>query len=275
MNDVLSLLALPAVQRSALALLIGAIGLPVVGVFVVGLDILPVRFAVMHVALLGIAVGLVTGLDPTLCGLVACAVAAAAVAPLGARPSGLSGAMGLLMTFAIAAALLVLSVSGVNANGAFELLWGSILAVRPVDVVVLGVLVVTVQAFFWSRRRSLALLLHDRELAICSGVAAGPLLLAVLVLVSLSIGAGIRLTGALLVDALTILPALTARNLGTSLRSMVVVAVLAGLVGNIAGFTVALATNQPPGPVLVLAAGTLTLLSFLAPRLPRIGVAMH
>lgn len=276
MSAVMDLLALPAVQRSALALLIGSLGLPVVGVFVVGLDILPVRFAVMHVALLGIAVGLVTGLDPTLCGLVACAVAAVAVAPLGSRPSGLSGAMGLLMTFAVAAALLVLSISGVNANGAFELLWGSILAVRPVDVAVVTVLVVAVQAFFWTRRRSLALLLYDRELAVCSGVAAGPLMLAVLVLVSLSIGAGIRLTGALLVDALTILPALTARNLGTSLRSMVVVSVVAGVVGNAAGFALALATNQPPGPVLVLAAGVLTLASFLVPHRPRAAAtALH
>lgn len=273
MSAVMDLLALPAVQRSAVALLIGSLGLPVVGVFVVGLDILPVRFAVMHVALLGIAVGLVTGLDPTLCGLVACAVAAAAVAPLGNRPSGLSGAMGLLMTFAVAAALLVLSISGVNANGAFELLWGSILAVRPVDVAVVTVLVVAVQAFFWTRRRSLALLLYDRELAVCSGVAAGPLMLAVLVLVSLSIGAGIRLTGALLVDALTILPALTARNLGSSLRSMVVVSVVAGVAGNVAGFALALATNQPPGPVLVLTAGVLTLASFLVPHRPRVATA--
>lgn len=276
MSAVLDLLALPAVQRSAVALVVGSLGLPVVGVFVVGLDILPVRFAVMHVALLGIAVGLVTGLDPTLCGLVACGVAAAAVAPLGSRPSGLSGAMGLLMTFAVAAALLVLSVSGVNANGAFELLWGSILAVRPVDVVVVTVLVVAVQVFFWTRRRSLALLLYDRELAICSGVAAGPLMLTVLVLVSLSIGAGIRLTGALLVDALTILPALTARNLGASLRSMVVVSVVAGVVGNVVGFALALVTNQPPGPVLVLTAGAFTLLSFLVPHRPWAArVAVH
>lgn len=69
------LLALEAVQRSALGLLIGALSLPVVGVFIVGLDIIAVRFAVMHVALLGIAVGLLTGLDPMLCGLVACALA--------------------------------------------------------------------------------------------------------------------------------------------------------------------------------------------------------
>jgi zinc transport system permease protein len=262
----LDLLALPAVQRSAIGLLIAAVGLPIVGVFIIGLDIIAVRFAMMHVALLGIAVGLLAGLDPMLCGLVACALAGAGVAPLARRPTGLPGAMGLLMTFAIAAALLVLSVSGVNATGAFELLWGSILATRDIDLVVLGALTVVVHVLFWRWRRQLALLLFDRELALCSGVAAGPLLLALLVVVAVAIGASIRLTGALLVDALTILPALGARNLGRSLRSMVLWAVALGVVGNIAGFTVALLLDQPPGPVLVLVAGTLTLLTYLIPE---------
>ena len=63
-------------------LLVAAVGLPVIGVVIVGLDIMPVRFAMMHVALLGIAVALLTGLDPMLCALVACALAGAGVAPL-------------------------------------------------------------------------------------------------------------------------------------------------------------------------------------------------
>jgi hypothetical protein len=82
---VLELLSLEAVQRCAIGLLIGAVSLPVVGVFIVGLDIIAVRFAVMHVALLGIAVGMLTGLDPVLCGLVACALAGAGVAPLAVK----------------------------------------------------------------------------------------------------------------------------------------------------------------------------------------------
>jgi zinc transport system permease protein len=266
MNQILDLLALPAVQRSAIGLLIGAVSLPIVGVFIVGLDIVAVRFAVMHVALLGIAVGLLTGVDPMLCGLLACGLAGAGVAPLARRPTGLPGAMGLLMTFAIAGALLMLSASGVNATSAFELLWGSILAVRTIDVVVLGVLAVAVHVLFWRYRRSLALLLFDRELALCSGVSAGWLMLALLVVVAVSIGAAIRLTGALLVDALTILPALGARNLGRSLRSMAACAVVLGALGNTAGFVLALALNQPPGPVLVLVAGALTLLTYLIPE---------
>ncbi|MGH8934397.1 MAG: metal ABC transporter permease [Egibacteraceae bacterium] len=96
------------------------------------------------------------------------------------------------------------------------------------------------------RRAELTLVLFDRELALCSGVDAGRLTVALLVVVAVAIGAAIRLTGALLVDALTLLPALGARNLGRSLTSMVRWSVALGLAGNLAGFGVALALDLPP-----------------------------
>jgi zinc transport system permease protein len=262
----LNLLDLVAVQRAGFALLLGAIGLPIIGVIIIGLDIVPVRFAMMHIALLGIAVGLLTGLDPLLCAVVACGLSGAALTPLARKPAGLSGAMGLLMSLAIAAALLVLSISGVNAAGAFELLWGSILATRPGDVVLLAAIAVVVPALFIWQRRQLALLLHDRELAACSGIRVERLTLVLLVLVAVSVAGAIRLTGALLVDALTLLPALAARRLAHSLRAMAIWAVGIGIVVNMAGFALALMLDQPPGPVLVLVAGLVALAAHLIPE---------
>nr|WP_267245548.1 metal ABC transporter permease [Streptomyces sp. PR69] len=264
--DVGELLQLLPVQRAAFALLLAAVGLPVVGVVIVGLDIMPVRFAMMHVALLGIAVGMLTGLDPMLCALVACALAGAGVAPLARTPDGLSGAMGLLMSLAIAAALLVLAVSGVNASGAFALLWGSILSVGAADLVVLGLLAAAVPGLFFWRRRDVALLLYDRELAQCSGVPVRGLTLVLLVLVAVAVAGAIKLTGALLVDALTLLPALAARRLGTSLKSITLWAVGIGVAVNLTGFLVALRLDLPPGPVLVLTAGAVVLGVHLIPE---------
>lgn len=275
MTDFWQLLELPAVRWAGLALVLGAIGLPVVGVIIIGLDIMPVRFAMMHVALLGIAVGLLTGVDPLLCALVACGLSGAALTPLARTPSGLSGAMGLLMSLAIAAALLVLSISGVNAAGAFELLWGSILATKPGDVIVLGVLAVVIPVLFWLRHRQMALLLHDRELAACSGVRVERLTLVLLVIVAVAVAGAIRLTGALLVDALTLLPALAARRLARSLRAMVIWAVAIGVTVNLAGFALALLLDMPPGPVLVLVAGVVAIVAHLVPASRRGAGAQH
>ncbi len=261
---IVELLSIDGVRRSAYALLAAGIGLPIIGVFIVGLDVITVRFAVMHVALFGIALGSWIGIEPYGLALVLCAVAGGSLAPLAARPGGLAGPMSILMTMAVAAALLVLSISGVNANGAFEVLWGSILATRQRDLVALAVLAALIVAVAVRQRRSLSLLLFDRELAACSGVDAGRLTAVLLVIVSVAIGASIRMTGALLADSVTLLPALSARNMASSFTSMLRWAVALGLVGNTAGFLLALQLDQPPGPTLVLVAGLITLITYVA-----------
>jgi zinc transport system permease protein len=257
------LLSLPVIQRSGAGLMVAGTFMPVVGVLIIGFDILTVRFAVMHVALLGLALGLWIGVDPTLLALLLCAGVGTAITPLAGRPGGLSGPMGLLMTITAAAALLVLSVSGVNANSAFTLLWGSILATRTSDLVLLVVLAVLVLGMFVWRRRELGLVLFDREVAACSGIAVGTVTAVALLGISVSIAASIRLTGALLIDSLTILPALAARNLAHSLGSMVRIAIVIGLVGNAVGFLLALALDLPPGPVLVMVAGVITITTYI------------
>ncbi|GAB4117955.1 MAG: hypothetical protein Fur005_26060 [Roseiflexaceae bacterium] len=116
LETIAALLQLLPVQRAMLALLIAGATLPIAGVWIIGLNIVPVRFAMMHVALLGIAIGFLLGIDPALTGLLLCGLTGVAMAPLATRPGGLGNALGLVMTLVIALALLVLSVSGVNAN---------------------------------------------------------------------------------------------------------------------------------------------------------------
>ncbi len=266
MEHLSALLEIVPVQRAALAIAIAGATFPIAGVWIIGLNIVPVRFAMMHVALLGISLGLLLGIDPTVTGIVLCALTGASLSPLARRPSGLSGPMGLVMTLAIALALLVLSISGVNANGAFELLWGAILATRAVDVYNLALVAFILAGIYLWKRRDLALLLYDREIALCSGLNVDRLTLVLMVVIAVSIGSAVRLTGALLVDAITILPALAARNLGRSLDEMVLWAVGIGLFGNLFGFGLTLLFNQPPGPLLVITVGLITFTTYFIRR---------
>ena len=194
----LDLLALPSVRRSAWALAAAGVSMPIVGVFIIGLDVITVRFAVMHMALFGTALGLWMGVDPTVMALTCCLVTGLVLAPAADRPGGLAGPMSFLMTISAAGALLVLSISGVNANGAFEILWGSILAVRHQDLTLIIVVAVAVVAFVRLTHRNLALLLFDRELAKCSGVRVAMLTAVLLGLIAVSIGSSIRVTGSAL-----------------------------------------------------------------------------
>jgi len=89
----------------------------------------------MYVALLGISTGILLHLDPTIDGVELCGLIGAVMSPLARHTSGFVGSMGLVMTFASAFALLILSITGVNANSAFELLWGMFLATRVQDII--------------------------------------------------------------------------------------------------------------------------------------------
>lgn len=266
MTEWSALWQLAPVQRGFAATLMAGAGLPIAGVWMLGLDLIPLRFAMMHVALLGLALGTLLQLEPVLVALLLCALAGAALAPLAARPEGLAGPLGLLMTLSIALALLVLSASGVNATRAFEWLWGSVLATGAADLVLLALVVILLAAFQLRFHRQLKLLLHDRELALCSGVPVGALTLGLLILMSLAVAASIKLTGALLVDAVTLLPALAARNLGGSFNAILGWAVAIGASGSAIGFVLTLWTDQPPGPVLILTMTALTLASYGVPR---------
>lgn len=260
--DFMELMSLAPVQRGFAALMISGLGLPLVGVFIVGLNIYPLRFTIMHVALLAVALGQVFGLEPLLPALVLCALTGRVLAAFADRPSGAPGAMGFFMVVAIALAFLVLSLGGVHANAAFELLWGSVLAVRPTEVVFLAVISLGLLGLFFWKREHLALLLYDREMAWCAGAPVRRLTILLYMLIAVAIACAIRLTGALLVDAVTILPALAARNVGKNLASIAAWAIIFGFCGNLIGFLLAVWLDLPLGPILVLTAGAITLTTY-------------
>jgi len=58
------LFSLPFFARAAAALLATGIAFPALGTFILHLELIPARFAVMHASLLGAAAALVFGLDP-------------------------------------------------------------------------------------------------------------------------------------------------------------------------------------------------------------------
>ncbi|HOL14287.1 MAG TPA: metal ABC transporter permease, partial [Bacillota bacterium] len=76
----------------------------------------------------------------------------------------------------------------------------------------------------------------------------------------MAIGVVMRLVGALLVDAIILLPALGALQIGTSLASVLAVTSLLGLITTVMGLVFALFFNWPLGVTITLT-GVVVLLS--------------
>jgi zinc transport system permease protein len=109
--------------------------------------------------------------------------------------------------------------------------------------------------------------LYDKELAAASGYPARATYYALVVIVCLGVGLAMRMTGALLADATTILPALAARNLKKGFVPTLIWGIVFGLVNNLGGFFLALQADLPTSPAIILVGAALVLGTALADKI--------
>lgn len=258
----LEIFSLLPFQRALVALAVTGLVFPALGTCILALELVPARFAVMHAALLGAAVGLLLGVSPELSGLFGAVAGGFLVARLSERSTGSAGGpLGLVMTLTLGLAFIIFYKSNVNAIEAFALFWGSVLALSATDLVLTcggAALVALVFAVFF---REIRAVLYDRELAAAQGIPARAVYYGIVIAICLGIGLAMKVTGALMVDAVTILPALAARSLRKGFRHTLLWGAAFGLVMNYGGFALALAFDLPTSPAIIVAGALLVMVA--------------
>jgi zinc transport system permease protein len=145
-------------------------------------------------------------------------------------------------------------------------LFGDILAVTLSDIawiyaggaVVLGVLVL-----LW--RQFLSATVHE-ELARVEGVPVEPLRFVFVLLIAITVAAAMKIVGVLLITALLIIPAATARRFARTPEQMAVLAAAIGAAAVGLGIYASLTFDTPAGPSIVVAAAALFALSAVMPQ---------
>jgi zinc transport system permease protein len=214
--------------------------------------------ALAHSALLGVSLGYLLGLDATL-GVVALSLAFAALLATGGgqpRIRFLSDdtLLGIVAHGALAAGLVAAAfVEQVRLN-LLGYLFGDILATSTTDLLwVGGGVTLALMALAWLWRPLVALTVHA-ELAQVEGVATGPARFGFLVLLALTVAVAMKVVGVILVTALLIVPAATARRFATSPEGMAVGAALLGALAVLMGLGASIAVDAPSGSAIVIAA---------------------
>ena len=87
--------------------------------------------------------------------------------------------------------------------------------------------------------------------------------LAFMLILALGVAVGIKLVGTLLVSALIIVPAASAKIFSRQIRAMAVWSMLLGLASAITGLIYSLKLATPPGPTIILAGSALFFLVFI------------
>jgi zinc transport system permease protein len=242
-------------HRAFLAGAVTALICPAIGVFLVPRRLSLIADTLSHVALAGVALGLLLGVSPVLGALVVTVAGAVGMERLragGALQGDAALAVFLSGGFALAVVLISLA-RGFNAD-LFAILFGSILTVSPADVwliVALGAVVaVTIGSFY---PQLLAITLNE-DLARTSGVPVAGLNLLLTVLTALTTVVAMRMVGVLLVSAMIVIPSLTGFALGRSFRQATFIAIVMALASMTVGLIAAYYLRLAAGGAVVLTA---------------------
>ena len=174
-----------------------------------------------------------------------------------ALPSDTLVGVFLSMTLGLGICLLVAVTKRFNIHQVEAVMFGSLLTVTDTDLAILlaiGGLIIIVFAWIYNQ---LLLDSLDASLASVSGVRSGLIDYLFVVLLTAAIVVSLKVIGALLVEAMVVVPAAAARNLARNTRSYLLLSIGTAVIAGIGGLFISSRLLVPSGGAVVLAMSTL------------------
>jgi ABC-type Mn2+/Zn2+ transport system permease subunit len=207
-----------------------------------------------HTLVPGAAVATAVGFSVLLGALAGGIVAALAIASLLRRPDiGEETAVGVVFTGAFAAGVIVLSTHG-SPHDLDSILFGSILAVSPVEALAGCLATAAVALLVVALARRFVLVAFDRAFATSAGIRTGIADAVLLTTLAVALTVALRGVGTLLVLGLLVAPAAAARTVTQSVWTMLWAAPLVGAISALAGLELSYYAGVAAGPAICLVA---------------------
>jgi len=275
MSDWLALFADHTVQNVVLGATFLGVTSGVLGSFAVLRQQSLLGDTLAHAALPGVCLGFIVAggrdLGFILTGALLTAVLAALVMLLLTRRSRLKtdAALGAALSFAFAVGVVLLTYIQNTANaaqgGLDSFLFGQAAATLRSDLWIMGGIMagaLALVAVFW---KEFKLVTFDPLFAGSIGLPVTALDVVLTTMIAFAVVIGLQMVGVVLMASMVIAPAVAARQWVTRLEHMVVLAAVTGVVAGVAGALVsAVGANLATGPLIVLAASALVVVSILA-----------
>lgn len=244
-------------QRALLAALFTGLAAPAVGTYLVQRRMALMGDGLGHVAVTGVALGLLTGTSPTWTAVVVAVLGAILIEVI--RERGHTNgdvALALLFYGGLAGGVLLTGLGGQSAARLQEYLFGAITTISGTDVLATIALAVVVVGCCVGLAPQLFAVAHDQEFARVSGLRVRAYNLLVAVLAAVSVTVAMRTVGLLLVSALMVVPVATSQQLTRSFRTTLAAAMVLGTAASVGGLVVSAVVSAratvAPGPAIVL-----------------------
>lgn len=219
---------------------------------------------ISHSALLGVALSLLFQLNLTLSVFAVAALVSILLLFLQRRQALSADALlGILSHATLAIGLVIVAFMSWVRIDLIAFLFGDILAVSQSDIAVIwggGIFVLAAIAWLW---RPLLASTVNPELAEAEGLRPERARLFFMLLMAVVIAIAMKIVGILLITALLIIPAATARRFAATPETMAIFASLLGAIAVVGGLFGSLRYDTPSGPSIVVAALVLFIISLL------------
>lgn len=260
-------LQLGLVQRGLSAAIIVAIICGVLGTFVTIRGLAFLGDALGHAVFPGVVIAYLFNLNLLIGGVIAGIVVTLGIsAASNNRLVRESTAIGIFYTVAFALGAVLLSRSRSASSALSELLIGNVLAVRPTDLWLTAGIAALVLLMVALLYKELVLVSFDPGLAAAHGRKVGLLNMLLFALLALAIVISLQTVGNVLVVALLVVPAATARLVVRSIPAIMAVAALLGCISTIVGVYVSYYADIASGGAIVLCACVIFFAVLLARR---------
>jgi zinc transport system permease protein len=228
---------------------------PLIGTFLVVRRYSMMADTLAHVALAGLAVGVLLQTQPVFTAMITTVVAAIGMEQLRIKRNIMGeSVLALFLSGSLAIAAVLLSIAKGTSMNPFAYLFGSIATVSAQDVqliAVLGGVVVLIVLLFY---KQFFFVSFDEELAKASGLRVQALHLLLIVLAAVTVSLAMRIVGALLVGSLMVIPVIAATQFGRGFRSTIGIGIAISLLAMLSGLTLSYYFGTASGGTIVVVA---------------------
>ena len=217
-----------------------------------------------HASLLGVAFGLLLTINIQFTIIISClSVAILLVLLQGQHYLPSDTLLGIISHSSLALGLVFVSIFNTGRLDLTLYLLGDILSTSQNDVIMIFIVFTVVSLLTWKFWRQLLAITVNEQIAQVEGVPVKQIRLLLLFMLALVIAVAIKVVGVLLITALLIIPAATARYLSTSPTQMVFIGGLLGCLSVCGGIAGSFLWDTPAGPSIVVCASGIFLLTIL------------
>jgi len=226
---------------------------PLIGIFLVLRRMSLIGDSLSHVALSGVAAGIVSGLYPLTTALAFSVLAALGIETLRKRYMEYAElALAIILSAGIGIAVVLISwAKSINID-LFGYLFGNILTVRPTDMWLISVLGIFIIGFVRLLYKELLFIAFDEEGAGIAGIPVRGINLIFIVFIAMTITLSMRIVGALLVSSLMVIPVAASLQIAKSFKQAVILSVIFAEISVILGIVVSYYLELASGGTIVL-----------------------